>query len=319
MQRTQRMGRVLARRAMQGWPAARARLAGLRRVTAGGFVMAPGPMVRATRAIRAAAPTVIAPGLVAPGLGAAPEGVPAPSLRSAFSVAVTASRMRIGAGMGRAAISAAGTTGMGFLNVRSAASLVAMGRVFAGLPGSALALRDMASAPTWDGVPTGVVAGAAEMRGGPTAAPITTKPVPPATPMLAVLRRAVRQAGLNGLAGSLSAAGTQVGVGGFGAARAAAGPPPQAMPGPQAPGPAAPPAAAGLNGDRFDGGMALTAPAAPPIGGRARLQGDVFLDGSKVGTWVESLIERRAGRPPVGPTGFDPRLSAMWGGATSNG
>lgn len=45
-----------------------------------------------------------------------------------------------------------------------------------------------------------------------------------------------------------------------------------------------------------------------PIGG------DVFLDGTRVGTWLADHLAREAGRPQSGATGFDPRLSPAWPG-----
>jgi hypothetical protein len=42
--------------------------------------------------------------------------------------------------------------------------------------------------------------------------------------------------------------------------------------------------------------------------------GDVFLDGSRVGTWLADHLAREAGRPQTGATGFDPRLTPAWPG-----
>ena len=58
--------------------------------------------------------------------------------------------------------------------------------------------------------------------------------------------------------------------------------------------------------------------AVPPAdaGGASRLTGDVYLDGARVGRWMADRMERDAGRPPVGPTFFDPRQSPAWAGAT---
>jgi hypothetical protein len=49
-------------------------------------------------------------------------------------------------------------------------------------------------------------------------------------------------------------------------------------------------------------------------GGRERMSGDVYLDGTRVGRWLEDLMDRQAGRPPAGPTSFDSRMSQGWTG-----
>jgi hypothetical protein len=67
------------------------------------------------------------------------------------------------------------------------------------------------------------------------------------------------------------------------------------------------------------GGLAPALPSAvpPPDGEAPRSSGgDVFLDGVRVGRWMADRMERDAGRPPVGPTFFDPRQSPAWPGAT---
>lgn len=60
------------------------------------------------------------------------------------------------------------------------------------------------------------------------------------------------------------------------------------------------------------------APAAPPAATREQptISGDVILDGQKVGRWMSDRMTRDAGRPPNGPTGFDPSRSPAWPGAT---
>jgi hypothetical protein len=66
------------------------------------------------------------------------------------------------------------------------------------------------------------------------------------------------------------------------------------------------------------GGMAARPAALGAPRGAERsgpIQGDVFLDGARVGRWMEDALSRRAGRPPSGPTGFDPRRGAAWPGA----
>jgi hypothetical protein len=44
------------------------------------------------------------------------------------------------------------------------------------------------------------------------------------------------------------------------------------------------------------------------------LQGDVILDGARVGRWMASTLARQAARPPAGPTGPDPRQTPLWSG-----
>ncbi len=60
------------------------------------------------------------------------------------------------------------------------------------------------------------------------------------------------------------------------------------------------------------------APAAPSTATREQptMSGDVILDGQKVGRWMSDRMTRDAGRPPNGPTGFDPSRSPAWPGAT---
>jgi hypothetical protein len=47
--------------------------------------------------------------------------------------------------------------------------------------------------------------------------------------------------------------------------------------------------------------------------------GDVFLDGTRVGTWLADHMAREAGRPQMGSTGFDPRLTPAWPGTLQGG
>jgi hypothetical protein len=42
--------------------------------------------------------------------------------------------------------------------------------------------------------------------------------------------------------------------------------------------------------------------------------GDVFLDGVRVGTWLADHMARETGRPQMGGTAFDPRLTPAWPG-----
>lgn len=44
------------------------------------------------------------------------------------------------------------------------------------------------------------------------------------------------------------------------------------------------------------------------------LQGDIILDGARVGRWMTSTLARQAARPPSGPTGPDPRQTPLWSG-----
>jgi hypothetical protein len=53
---------------------------------------------------------------------------------------------------------------------------------------------------------------------------------------------------------------------------------------------------------------------APPAradqqGGQGSMQGDVYLDGARVGRWMSGLMAREAARPPTGGRGFNPRDS----------
>ena len=47
--------------------------------------------------------------------------------------------------------------------------------------------------------------------------------------------------------------------------------------------------------------------------------GDVFLDGTRMGTWLADHLAREAGRPQAGGTGFDSRLTAAWPGTLQGG
>ena len=51
--------------------------------------------------------------------------------------------------------------------------------------------------------------------------------------------------------------------------------------------------------------------AAPPT---ITLQGDIILDGTRLGRWMTSSLARQAARPPSGPTGPDPRQTPLWSG-----
>ena len=82
-------------------------------------------------------------------------------------------------------------------------------------------------------------------------------------------------------------------------------------------GPAAPPFQPGTspsNTPRPDQPTAVShAPpnsAPPPL----TLQGDITLDGARVGRWMASTLARQAARPAAGPTGPDPRQTPLWSG-----
>ena len=82
-----------------------------------------------------------------------------------------------------------------------------------------------------------------------------------------------------------------------------------------------------LNEFRRDNGRSEAAGAPIPTGNapapsmaltreQPTMSGDVILDGQKVGRWMSDRLTRDAGRPPNGPTGFDPSRSPAWPGAT---
>jgi hypothetical protein len=48
-------------------------------------------------------------------------------------------------------------------------------------------------------------------------------------------------------------------------------------------------------------------------------QGDVFLDGTRVGRWMSRELARQAGGPQASGTSFDPRISPAWPGALQGG
>jgi hypothetical protein len=47
--------------------------------------------------------------------------------------------------------------------------------------------------------------------------------------------------------------------------------------------------------------------------------GNVYLDGERMGHWVANHLSREANRPSYGPSGFDPSLSIAWPGAGQGG
>jgi hypothetical protein len=62
---------------------------------------------------------------------------------------------------------------------------------------------------------------------------------------------------------------------------------------------------------------ALAMPAVPVAAAASTgpAQGDVFLDGARVGRWMSDRLARDVDRPQSGVTGFDPRLGAAWPGS----
>lgn len=70
-----------------------------------------------------------------------------------------------------------------------------------------------------------------------------------------------------------------------------------------------------------DGAMASRpmAPASAPAAASGPTGGDVFLDGTRMGTWVADHLAREVNRPQAGGTGFDPRLTPAWPGTLQGG
>ena len=56
------------------------------------------------------------------------------------------------------------------------------------------------------------------------------------------------------------------------------------------------------------------APPPTPSEQTITLQGDIILDGARLGRWMTSSLARQAARPPAGPTGPDPRQTPLWSG-----
>jgi hypothetical protein len=83
--------------------------------------------------------------------------------------------------------------------------------------------------------------------------------------------------------------------------------------------PAAEPVSAGAQAaPRQAGGQAApAAPAAPAAAAASSgpVQGDVYLDGARVGRWMSDRLARVVDRPQAGVTGFDPRLGPAWPGS----
>ena len=62
---------------------------------------------------------------------------------------------------------------------------------------------------------------------------------------------------------------------------------------------------------------AAAMPAAPMVAAASSgpAQGDVYLDGARVGRWMSDRLAREVDRPQAGVTGFDPRLGPAWPGS----
>jgi hypothetical protein len=82
-----------------------------------------------------------------------------------------------------------------------------------------------------------------------------------------------------------------------------------AAPLPSAPSAAMPPSAPQTSG------LAAAAPLGAAENTRGPMEGDVVLDGERVGRWFTNHLAREASRPPSGYSGFDPRMGMIWPGA----
>lgn len=312
MRQTGRMGWSLVRQMMPGWSGGVVRFAGLRRVAAGGFAMAPVLGARSGGTRFGAVTAVTMARLAIPGVGVTPARLGEPNLRLAMRAAARASRP--GAGVMTGWRTAGRSPGSGLMANSGATGTPALiGRVGDVASGAMGFNAAPAMVGSQQASPTAPQAGASV---DPPVTRVARKQIGMPIHALAVLRRVVGQNGLNGVAGAVSAVGVQAAPGMSAVVRRAAASVRQNILGPQAPSAVMLAAGGGADNGGPVGGMAANMPAAPAGGGRSRLRGDVYLDGAKVGTWMESMIERQVGRPPVGPTGFDPRLSPMWGGAT---
>jgi hypothetical protein len=87
-------------------------------------------------------------------------------------------------------------------------------------------------------------------------------------------------------------------------------------------GPAAPTQGDAANGretpSRLAQGLTTPLSAAAPTASPASsgpIQGDVYLDGTRMGRWLADRLGREADRPPSGMTGFDSRLGITWPGS----
>ncbi len=86
---------------------------------------------------------------------------------------------------------------------------------------------------------------------------------------------------------------------------------PAAFAGPQRAAPSSPAAFAPQAASQFP------AAAPPPASAHAAgpSQGDVILDGTRVGRWFSDRLAKEAGRAPAGSTAYDPRMGIAWPGA----
>jgi hypothetical protein len=72
-----------------------------------------------------------------------------------------------------------------------------------------------------------------------------------------------------------------------------------------------------LPGARAEGGAQLDAAGAlpePPAREATTAQGDIYLDGARIGRWIIEHLAREAERPRSGGAGFDGRMSPAWSG-----
>ena len=65
-----------------------------------------------------------------------------------------------------------------------------------------------------------------------------------------------------------------------------------------------------------DTGVPQTGSVAPPASSSQtiHLQGDIIIDGSRLGRWMTSSLARQASRPPSSPIAPDPRQTPLWSG-----
>ncbi len=64
-------------------------------------------------------------------------------------------------------------------------------------------------------------------------------------------------------------------------------------------------------GQQALGGAAAPAPAAAQA---ITMQGDIIIDGMRLGRWLTNAMARQASRPPSGPVAPDPRQTPLWSG-----
>jgi hypothetical protein len=90
--------------------------------------------------------------------------------------------------------------------------------------------------------------------------------------------------------------------------------PPSAAPARIAPEPGAPKSPLAPTLGSSPGVPSVEPPPTPQASGGPS-QGDVYLDGMRVGRWMSDTLAREATRPPAGSTFFDPRLTPSYSGA----